>query len=309
MHDQATGLKDMLHIRPVPKQVLGETPAEPGVESKSLRAQVIAITSGKGGVGKTNIVVNLAAALALRGRKVLILDADFGLANVDVLLGLAPKYHLGHFLYGDKPLREILVQGPQGIPIIPAAPGVQALSQLDEAETEKLFTELNKLIEEYDFLLVDTGAGISDNVMRLLLACQRIIVVSSPDPTAVVDAYAVIKIVSEASLRKPIDILINQVDNPEQGAQVFEQISRVTHKFLAREVHYMGYVSHDEKLGDAVREQRAVVMEFPFSRASRCFRHLAMAMTPGPAKPNTPGPRLTLATNNSNNSAEIACPS
>jgi flagellar biosynthesis protein FlhG len=198
-----------------------------------------------------------------------VLDADFGLANVDVLLGLAPKFHLGHFLYGDKNLNDILVMGPQGIPIIPAAPGVQALSRLDDQETERLFAELSKLLADYDYLLIDTGAGISENVTRLLLASQRIVVVSSPDPTAVVDAYAVIKIVSEVNPRKAIDVLINDVENAEEGARVFEQIALVAHKFLAREVHYMGYVNRDEKLGEAVREQRAVVLEFPFSRSSR----------------------------------------
>lgn len=309
MHDQATALKERLHIHPVPKQILGDSNVDTCPESKPPRAQVIAVTSGKGGVGKTNIVVNLAVALSLRGRKVLVLDADFGLANVDVLLGLAPKFHLGHFLYGEKNLRDILVMGPQGIPIIPAAPGVQALSQLDDQETEKLYTELSKLLADYDYLLIDTGAGISENVTRLLLASQRIIVVSSPDPTAVVDAYAVIKIVSEVNPRKTIDILINDVESAEEGARVFEQIALVTHKFLAREVHYMGYVNHDEKLGEAVREQRAVVLEFPFARSSRCFRHLAMAMAPRPTRQDNPGSRLTLANNTSSNPTESVCPS
>jgi flagellar biosynthesis protein FlhG len=278
MHDQATALKERQRNHSAQRRVLGESFTGWGADPKPARAQVIAITSGKGGVGKTNIVVNLAVALVLRGKKVLILDADFGLANVDVLLGLAPKFHLGHFLYGDKQLKEIIVIGPQGIPIIPAAPGVQALSRLEDQYAEKLFSELGKLLQDYDYLLVDTGAGISENVTRLLLACQRIVVVSSPDPTAVVDAYAVIKIVSEVDPGKSIDVLINEVENAEEGTRVFEQISLVTKKFLAREVRYMGYVNHDEKLGEAVREQRSVVLEFPFSRSSCCFRHLAMTM-------------------------------
>ncbi len=280
MHDQATTLREKSRLRQAPT-ILG---LKPGVETpygpNAIQTHVISVTSGKGGVGKTNTVVNLAAALTIRGKKVLILDADFGLANVDVLLGLAPQYHLGDFLNGDKNLREIIVTAAQGISIIPAAPGIQTLSHLDETQTHRLFHALDELIKDYDYFLIDTSAGISDNVTRLLVASQQIIVISSPDPTAVVDAYALIKIVLQLDPTRPLRILINSVSSSQEAEQIFAQLARVTQRFLAREIRYLGYIQLDEKLSEAVRAQRAVVLEFPFSAASRCFRNLAKMLIP-----------------------------
>ncbi len=280
MHDQATTLREKIRMRQT-QTILG---LKPGAESlggpESVQTHVIAVTSGKGGVGKTNTVVNLAAALNLRGKKVLILDADFGLANIDVLLGLAPQHHLGDFLSGEKTLREIIVSTPQGIAIIPAAPGIQTLSHLDESQTQRLFLALDDLIKDYEYFFIDTSAGISDNVTRLLIASQQIIVVSSPDPTAIVDAYALIKIVLQLDPSRQLSILINSVTGSQEAEQIFAQLSRVTQRFLARELRYLGYVQFDDKLSGAVRAQRAVVLEFPFSPSSRCFRNLAKALIP-----------------------------
>lgn len=280
MHDQATALREKSRSRQA-QFILG---LNPGMEAyagpQSVRTHVIAVTSGKGGVGKTNVVVNLASAMVLRGKKVLILDADFGLANVDVLLGLAPQYHLGDFLNGEKTLEEIVVTAPSGLGIIPAAPGVQTMSHLEDGQAQRLFQSLDDFLKKYDILFIDTSAGISDNVTRLLLASQQIVVISSPDPTAVVDAYALIKIVLQMDPLRPLRILINSVADGSEAEQIFAQLSRVTQRFLAREIQYLGHVQWDEKLSDAVRSQKAVVTEFPFSKSSRCFRTIAKALFP-----------------------------
>lgn len=308
MHDQASLLRSRSRLHRV-LPIGGNSNLNEAAEgSESQGTRVVAITSGKGGVGKTNIVVNLAAALALRGKKVLVLDADFGLANVDVLLGLAPKFHLGHFLYGEKHLRDILVMGPQGIPIIPAGPGIQLLSQLEDSEAERLFTELNEIIQGYDFLLIDTATGISDNVTRLLMASQQIVVVCSPDPTAVVDAYAVIKIVSQMDPSRPLQVLVNGVSGGREGDRIFGQIATVTRRFLCRELCYLGYVSQDEKLVQAVRDQRAVVLEYPFSRASFCFRHLAKELTPAQVRSIHTSPRFRKPEQQPSESSEVTPP-
>lgn len=280
MHDQANALREKSRNRQT-QTVLG---LKAGLDTytgpQSVQTHVIAVTSGKGGVGKTNVVVNLASALCQRGKKILILDADFGLANVDVLLGLAPQYHLGDFLDGRKTLEEVVVTSPAGFTIIPAAPGVQNMSDLDDTQIRRLLQGLDDFSRNFDILFIDTSAGISDNVTRLLLASQQIIVISSPDPTSVVDAYAVIKIVLQIDPARSMRILINSVSGNQEAEQVFAQLSRVTQRFLAREIQYLGYVPWDEKLSDAVRAQKAVVTEFPFSTASRCFRNIAKHLFP-----------------------------
>lgn len=278
MLDQAYMLRGRVRRQPRLPVTYGISTEDSFGEEEMIRTKVIAVTSGKGGVGKTNIVVNLAAALVLRNKKVLILDADFGLANVDVLLGLAPKFHLGHFLWGEKCLKDLVVTGPKGIAVIPAAPGIQVLTPLKGTKTRKLIQELKEIIKEYDFLLIDTATGISDNVTRFLVASQKIVVVCTPDPTAVVDAYAVIKIVLQMDSARRLELVVNGVTSSLEGEQVFQQIAKVTKRFLARELIYLGYISQDDLISRSVREQRIAVLEFPFSRASFCFRHLAKTM-------------------------------
>jgi flagellar biosynthesis protein FlhG len=163
------------------------------------RGTIIAITSGKGGVGKTNVVINLAASLARLGHRVGVIDADFGLGNIDVLLGLTPAFHLGHVLSGEKTLTDITLQGPLGVKIIPAGSGIRALTALNDVQWRRLRTVIQTISADLDFLLIDTAAGVSDNVVELLLLAERVLVVTSFDPAAVVDAYAVIKILTHAA--------------------------------------------------------------------------------------------------------------
>jgi flagellar biosynthesis protein FlhG len=249
--------------------------SDSSVKAKAVGPKILAVTSGKGGVGKTNIVANLAFSLSELGKKVVILDADFGLANIDVLLGLTPRFHLGHVLFGNKALSEIIVQGPKGIRIIPASSGLQRLSELTSEQKNFLVSSFSRLDSDTDFFLIDTAAGISRNVIHFLLSAQEVIVVSAPEPTAIVDAYAVIKIILAEDHNKPIHLLINSVERAEEAQRIFCQINSVVKRFLGREVDYLGHVSRDPHILQAVRNQVLVTSKFPNAPASSCFRELA----------------------------------
>jgi flagellar biosynthesis protein FlhG len=242
------------------------------------RTRILAVTSGKGGVGKTNVVANLAASLADLGKRVIVLDADFGLANIDVLLGLTPRFHLGHVLYGKKKLTEIMVEGPCGIRIIPASSGLQRLSELSLEQRNFLVQSFAELEGQADYLLIDTAAGISSNVLHFLLSAPEIVVVSAPEPTAIVDAYAVIKIVLAEEPTKTIRLLINSVSSEDESRDVFRQINSVVKRFLNREVIYLGHVERDPHVVKAVRSQVLVTHSYPSAPASRCFHELAHAV-------------------------------
>jgi flagellar biosynthesis protein FlhG len=235
----------------------------------------LAVTSGKGGVGKTSVVVNLAVALARMRKRVAILDADFGLGNVDVLLGLAPSAHLGHLLAGQKSVRDVMVEGPLGIQIIPASSGLRELTSLTSVRWRRLKTALETIRSEFDFLLIDTAAGISDNVIELLRCSERVLVVTSHEPTAVVDAYALIKILTGADGQKEIGILVNGAHDAAEADLVFRQLDLASTRFLHRRLRSFGFVAHDPAVRESVLMQRPVVDHLPQSAASRCFRILA----------------------------------
>jgi flagellar biosynthesis protein FlhG len=245
------------------------------LQIKDLGPKIVAVTSGKGGVGKTNVVANLSVSLSELGKKIVVLDADFGLANLDVLLGLTPRYHLGHVLFGNKTLTEIMIQGPKGIRIIPASSGLQRMSELTLAQRNHLVESFTNLDSDTDYFIIDTAAGISRNVIHFLLSAQEVIVVSAPEPTAIVDAYAVIKIILAEDPGKQIQILINSVEQAEDAHEVFCQINSVVKRFLNREISYLGHIERDSHVPQAVRSQMLVTHRYPNSAASRCFRDLA----------------------------------
>ena len=238
-------------------------------------AVTIAVTSGKGGVGKTSVVVNLAVALARMRARVAILDADFGLGNVDVLLGLAPQSHLGHLLAGEKSIDDIMLQGPQGVRIIPASSGLRELTSLTDSQWMRLSDALTHVCENLDFLLIDTAAGVSDNVVELLLSAQRVLVVTSLEPSAMVDAYAMVKVLCTSEPGKEIGVLVNGARDGEEAEMVFRQLDIASTRFLQRGLRYYGFVPFDPAVREAVLEQRPIVDHRPQSPASRCFRMLA----------------------------------
>jgi flagellar biosynthesis protein FlhG len=237
--------------------------------------RVIAVTSGKGGVGKTSIVANLALALTGYGVRVVVLDADVGLANLDIVLGLTPKYTLQHVFQEQVPIGKVLVDGPGGMKIIPSSSGVQELAELSPSQRLHLLAALETLYGQVDVLLIDTGAGISSNVMYFNMAAQEILVVVTSEPTSFTDAYALIKVLSLKYGKNRFKILVNAVKSPREAMEVFRNLSSVAQEFLSVSTDYWGYILFDEVVARAVKRRKAVLELFPQSEASRCFCSLA----------------------------------
>ena len=235
----------------------------------------LAITSGKGGVGKTNVAVNLAVALARLRHRVAILDGDFGLGNADVLLGLSPNSHIGSVLAGDARLPDILVDGPLGVKLIPSGSGLQQLTALTPAQWTQLDDLIDGLAAAFDFLIIDTAAGISENVTKLAGLAERVLVVTAIEPTAVVDAYAAIKVMSATSGCGEIGLLVNGARDASDAALVFSQLDLAARRFLDLRLTSYGFIPHDPAVQDAVLMQRPIVEHCPQSAAGRSFRMLA----------------------------------
>ena len=233
--------------------------------------RVIAVTSGKGGVGKTNISVNLAASLSLAGQRVMLMDADLGLANVDVLLGLEPHFDLQHVISGEKSLDEIIVQGPLGIHVVPASSGVEKMAELTSVEHASLIAAFSELKQPIDVLIVDTAAGIADGVVSFAKACQEVIVVVCDEPTSLTDAYALIKVLSMRHGIKQFQILANMVKDESQGLNLYEKLLNTTDRFLEVGLKYLGAVPFDEQLRQSVRAQKPVVEAYPRSPAAKAL--------------------------------------
>lgn len=249
--------------------------------------RVICVSSGKGGVGKSNVVVNLACAFDLMGKKVLILDADLGLANIDVLLGLAPKENISHVLEGKRQLREVLVSGPGHIRIMPASSGVQELTRLTDEQKLQFLQLLDELEADVDILLVDTGAGISDTVLYFNLAAQERVVVVTPEPTSLTDAYALIKVLYTRHGERHFRILANSVHTEKAGKSIFAQMSKVADHFLdGISLDYLGSIPHDPNVPRAVLQQRPLVEAFPNAPAAKAFITLAEKIRKSAPHPN-----------------------
>ncbi|BDU77416.1 MinD/ParA family protein [Mesoterricola sediminis] len=261
MNDQANRLRALARTQPAPSSLFG--------------SRVMAIASGKGGVGKTNVVAGLAMSLAQQGQRVMVLDADFGLANLDILLGLAPSHTLEHVLRGEKLLEEIIVDGPFGIRIIPASSGIQELTRLDAAAELRLVQGLQRVSQGLDWLLIDTAAGIHDSVIKLLMAAQEVLLVTTPEPTALVDAYAMVKVVHLRDPQKPLWLLVNNAQNEEEAEETIEQLQAATQRFLNRELQVLGMLPADPFMLQAVRQQRCVVDLYPQAPATLAFAEAA----------------------------------
>ncbi len=259
-------------------------------EPKSKPVRAIAITSGKGGVGKTNITANLAIALAQQRQEVLVWDADLGLANIDVLLGLNVLYNISHLLNGDKRLDEIIIEGPSGIKIMPASSGIQEMAHLGEGQKMRLLSELDAYQSDLDFLLIDTGAGISGNVMYFNMAAQERIIVVTPEPTSITDAYALIKVMTTKYNVKKFSILVNLADSPREAKDVFMLLGAVADKYLTSiSLDYLGYIPRDEYIPKAVLKQQAVLNMYPSADCSKFFKNLAKRILSVPVDYNMDG--------------------
>jgi flagellar biosynthesis protein FlhG len=245
--------------------------------------RVIAVASGKGGVGKTNLAANLAVALARQGLKVCVLDADLGLANLDVVLGLAPRLSLLHVLRGERRLAEIVVDGPVGVQVIPAASGYEELTALGAAERIRLLDEVDALDLGLDVLLVDTAAGISGNVLYFTAAAAEALVVITPEPTALTDAYALMKVLAARYGRREFLVAVNMAAGAADAEAAFARLARVAERFLAVRLEYQGYVPDDDAVPRAVRNQVPVVLAAPSSPASLALAQLAQRLGGRPA--------------------------
>lgn len=243
--------------------------------SKPHPVQVIAVSGGKGGVGKSNVSVNLGIALAQKGRRVVLLDADLGLANIDVLLGITANRNLSDVLAGDCDLRDVLVDGPGGIKIVPASSGTQRMTQLSSMEHTGLINAFSELGDQIDVLIVDTAAGISESVISFLRASQELLLVVCDEPTSITDAYALIKLMNREYGTNRFRILANQVRNEQEGKHLFEKLTRVTERFLDVALQYVGMVPYDEAVRKAVQRQKAVLDAYPRAKASLAIRALA----------------------------------
>lgn len=252
--DQAAGLRLLRPAKPV---------------------QVIAITSGKGGVGKTSVSVNLATAMAQAGKQTMLLDGDLGLANVDVMLGLQPTCNLANVLEGQCTLEDTILQGPAGLMVIPASSGKKNMAELTRAENAGLIRAFSELSRPLDVLFVDTAAGIADSVISFTQAAQEVIVVICNDPSSLTDAYALIKVLSRDHGVERVQVLANMVQNLTEAKEIHESLRRVAERFLDVTLNFMGFVPHDEWLKRAVRRQQPVVQAYPNSASAQAFVNLA----------------------------------
>jgi len=252
--DQAAGLSTMNRKKPV---------------------NVIAVTGGKGGVGKTSVAINLALSMRLAGREVMLLDADLGLANVDVLLGLQPAFNLSHVLEGKCKLADTILQGPLGLQIVPASSGQQRMAELSHAEHAGLVRAFSELDRPLDTLIVDTAAGISDSVVTFTQAAQEVLVVVCNEPASLTDAYALIKVLSRDHGVSRLQIVPNMVRHAAEGRELFDNLSRVADRFLDVTLAFPGAIPYDELLRKSIQKQRAVVEAYPNSPSSAAFRALA----------------------------------
>ncbi|HEY7728468.1 MAG TPA: MinD/ParA family protein [Candidatus Eisenbacteria bacterium] len=272
-------------------QAVGRTAQAP--PSGRPHRRMLAVTSGKGGVGKTNIVTNLALALARQGVRVLVLDADLGLANVDLLLGIAPQFDLQDVILGGRALEEIVLDGPDGIRIIPASSGVDELANLDEYRMEVLIRSLANLDREVDLILVDSASGIGTHATSVVRAADEILVVTTPEPTSFSDAYAMIKVLSKRPLKCVPALLVNQADSEEEALEVARRVRSVAKRFLNLDVPYWGFILADESVPKSVLRQEPFLSTYPYSPASSCIYQLArrvLGMAPKPAPGPGPGP-------------------
>ncbi|GJL53248.1 MAG: site-determining protein [Nitrospirales bacterium] len=260
--DQASGLRAVLH------------PGSP----QHRPVQVVAVSSGKGGVGKTNVVINVAVACARQQRNVLVLDADLALGNVDILLGLAPTHTIEDVLSGDRTLGEVVVKGPEGIHILPAASGIHELSNLTYDQQLLLQSGFLQLEHPPDLLMIDCAAGLSANVLYFSVIADDTLVVVTPEPSSLTDAYALIKVLSTRYQQRRFRLLVNMVRKPMEAKDVFRKLSLVTDRFLNVTLDYVGYIPFDDCIPLAVSQQRPVSTAFPRSSASRAFTRVGTAM-------------------------------
>ena len=260
MNDQVSVLKNLVST-------------QKSKEKSKLR--VVSVTSGKGGVGKTSFTVNLSIALKELGYRVIILDGDLGLANVDIAFGITPRYTLEHLISGEKNLEEILVKGPKDIGIIPGGSGIQDLADLDRGKLETVIRDLGTLEKITDFLIIDTGAGLGHTVTNFLKASDDIVVITTPEPTSITDAYGLLKAFSIDHGDFNVNVIINKVSSEADALATFERLENAVKKFLKGSLNLLGWVYEDKAVGKAIMQQSPMALSYPQSPAYKCIQWIA----------------------------------
>ena len=247
------------------------------VYMKKSNARVITVTSGKGGVGKSNVTVNLAINLRKKGKRVVIFDADFGLANVEIIFGIVPKYNLYDMIYNGMGILDILTTGPYGIEFISGGSGVKELTDLSQLQINKMLNHLYDLDQLADIILIDTGAGISDVVLDFILASNEVLLVTTPEPTSITDAYAILKAMKHRKgyAEKDFKLLVNKVSSDNQGIEIYNKLNKVAEKFLGMTLNNIGFLPYDKNLEKAVIEQKPVSILYPNSNVSKGFEKIS----------------------------------
>ncbi len=267
MKDQANKLREMaINLK-------NQIEVELSRENKQTR--VIAVSSGKGGVGKSTLALNLSLELCAQGKKVILMDGDLGMANIDIMLGLVPKYNLYHFICEQKSLKDIILDGPLNLKIISGGSGINELANLRDDELNRLLREIGRLDGEYDYMIVDTGAGISNNVIRFLLAADDVIILTTPEPTSLTDAYGIVKSITVYGYTGDILLVVNRVRKESEGILVGQKFKLVSNKFLGLDIKILGHILHDPQVEQAIRRQRAFIQLFPRTTAAQNISNIA----------------------------------
>lgn len=275
MLDQATRLRELAAAYRA--QASGAKPTR--------RTKVLAVTSGKGGVGKSNMSINLAHALMAAGKEVILLDADLGLANVDILLGVVPQYHLGHLLNGERTITELIYRTKTNLQIIAGGTGLSELVNLGEAEIRLFVDGLAQLSGRCDYLILDTGAGLSTTVQEFAMAADQVLVVTTPEPTSLADAYGAIKTLARRRPNVDVKLVVNQVERGKEAEWAVERIVSTARNFLELTVEHLGTVPRDPAVWEAVRQQTPFCISFPSSPAAVAVVGMARKLIRGDAAP------------------------
>lgn len=249
-------------------------------QDRKTSTKIITVTSGKGGVGKSNFVVNLAITLQNKGKKVLIFDADLGMGNDDVLMGLYPRYNIFDILFTEVEIKDIIVEGNNGVHLIPAGSALSKAQELEESQ-RKMFLEKLEALDEYDYILMDTGAGVNRDVLSFIAASEELIIVTTPEPTSLTDGYSLIKATDYYKLKTKAKIVVNKAFTKDEGHETFKRFEKAVNKFLKIKIEYLGCILEDKKLVQSVRQQKPFVVLYPNCDAAKDIENIACELIGG----------------------------
>lgn len=262
MNDQAEKLRKLVTDKEI----------EPIIEVedtvKIIKPRIITVTSGKGGVGKSNTAVNLSITLQRLGKKVMLFDADIGLGNDDILMGYIPKYNIFDIIYNNKSIDEILITGPYGVKLLSGGSGLAKMDELTEYERSRILQEL-ECVKDLDFIIMDTGAGINRSVLGFVAICEELIIITTPEPTSITDAYSLLKVVDYFKIKTSAKVIVNRVKDEKEGEMIYKRFEKAVNSFLEININYLGFIHEDKKIVQAVMEQQPFVIIYPHCNASR----------------------------------------